>query len=121
MSKMRTKNLTLFSKIERSFLNGRDENLSKTGRRQRRQRWPLENLSLVDVDHEKLSLVNVNGRSFYTLTTRKPQSWGFYWSTSTVDVDHWLFHGRRQADVFIAPFQTALGNMQKEMQKPKGK
>ena len=41
---------------------GHDENLSKTGRRQRR---PLENLGLVDVDHENLSLIDVHGQRLY--------------------------------------------------------
>ena len=55
---------------------GRDENISKNGRRQstsdvdrRRQmstsdvdRRPVEKLSLVDVDHEKLSGVDVDRR-----------------------------------------------------------
>ena len=51
----------------KKWKHGRDENLSKTGRRQRRQRQqrrPLEILSLVDFDHETLSLVDgdVDGR-----------------------------------------------------------
>ena len=82
----------VFEKMEKT---GRDENVSKMdvdGRRQRRQstrtstswkpqsgrRRPVEKLSLVDVDHENLSFL-------------------------LVDVDHWGFHGRRQADVFITP------------------
>ena len=46
---------------------GRDEKISKNGQRQQ-HRWltsevdlrPLEKLSLVDTDHEKLSLVDID-------------------------------------------------------------
>ena len=48
------------------FNLGRDENISKNGRRQRRRstsevnRRPLEKLGLVDVDHKKLSVVDIH-------------------------------------------------------------
>ena len=128
MFKMRTKNLTLFSKIERSFSNGRDENLSKTGLW---HRWPLENLSLVDVDHENISLVNIIGRSLYSSTTRKPQSWGFYWSTSTrlrfsngghlrstLTTDFFMVDVRLSFS--SRPFKLLWETFKKKMQKPKG-
>ena len=52
-----------------SLSNGRDENISNNGHQQRRQRrrsisdvdhQPVEKLSLVDVDHDKLSGVDVD-------------------------------------------------------------
>ena len=60
-----------------SIFFGCDENISKNGRRQRRQmmsevdRRPLEKLSLVDVDHEKLSLVDVDKSSVWSMSTEK--------------------------------------------------
>ena len=45
---------------------GRDENISKNGRRRSTSEvncWPLEKLSLVDVNHEKLSLVDIDNYS----------------------------------------------------------
>ena len=48
---------------------GCDENLSKKRRRQRR---PLENLILVDADHENLSLIDVYGQRSTVNGRRRP-------------------------------------------------
>ena len=81
---------------------GRDENIHKNWRWQRRQltskvdRLPLVKLSLVDVNHEKLSLVNVDqgekhekcifGTKLLVKSLIDVDQWkSSVWSTSTVD------------------------------------
>ena len=53
--------------LETGITQGRDENLSKTDVHSVDQRWPLEKIIVVDVDHLKTSV-------WSTSTTWKPQS-----------------------------------------------
>ena len=66
----------------------------KTRKAQSGRRWPVEKLSLVDVDQLK--------KSGWSTSTKKMSGW----STVIVDdFDDWLFLGRRQADFFITPLK----------------